>query len=474
MSSRRWQQSWPRSSTTAPHGDRRRPGQGAGSARRTTRLRSEDAPPQGRILRHVVGHLPAPSLDVPVPQMVDQLPDIEHFFAALSPDPEQVIEVPKILPLDVPMRAALRVTQLVEQLVEVPTTVSYSSLFQRTVEQHVDIPASRGRGLRGGIEGFFPGQSSTAPLFSEQIVDIPVPRGDLQGFLPGQGSTASSSHSPDAANEAGVGVFSHFSPWEKSAASAAIPSPIVPASVSSWTRAACEDLDAADEPAEMEDAELLIEEEEDPSGWSVSQSASGRPYFWHRSSRRSVWHLPLGSSARKKKGRRKRKEEEEEASSSNLFFLLASSSSRQWHMQDWFCWFLSYAVSPSSGGRPKLPSFMDGMDKMDSFIARRHSRQWQAGLAGIVPRAVSLSLSSGPRCPASWLVWIRSTVMSVLGRFAGDNAPRTVFSSLFDKPIMLGIMAVTDKKDSYALFLVSGIACVNAPRAVFSSWFTSP
>ena len=35
--------------------------------------------------------------------------------------------------------------------------------------------------------------------------------------------------------------------------------------------------------------------------------------------------------------------------------------------------------------------------------------------------------------------------------------------------MMLGIMAVTDKKDSYALFLVSGFACVNAPRAVFSS-----
>ena len=50
-----------------------------------------------------------------------------RFFQALSPDPEQVIEVPKILPLDVPMRAALRVTQLVEQLVEVPTILSYSS-----------------------------------------------------------------------------------------------------------------------------------------------------------------------------------------------------------------------------------------------------------------------------------------------------------------------------------------------------------
>ena len=52
---------------------------------------------QGRILRHVVGQLSVPSLDVPVPQMVDQLPDIEHFFAALSPVPQQVIEVPKIL-----------------------------------------------------------------------------------------------------------------------------------------------------------------------------------------------------------------------------------------------------------------------------------------------------------------------------------------------------------------------------------------
>ena len=64
--------------------------------------------------------------------------------------------MPKILPLDVPMRAALRVTQLVEQLVEVPTTVSYSSLFQRTVEQHVDIPVPGGGGPSSGLEGFSP------------------------------------------------------------------------------------------------------------------------------------------------------------------------------------------------------------------------------------------------------------------------------------------------------------------------------
>ena len=36
---------------------------------------------------HVVEHLSVLVLDVPVPQMIDQLPDIKQFFRALSPDP---------------------------------------------------------------------------------------------------------------------------------------------------------------------------------------------------------------------------------------------------------------------------------------------------------------------------------------------------------------------------------------------------
>ena len=251
----------------------------------------------------------------------------------------------------------------------------------------------------------------------------------------------------------------------------------MPASVSSWTRAAYEDLDAADEPATQqdEDAELLIEKEEDPSGWSVSQSSSGRPYYWHRSSRRSVWHLPPAASARKKKGRRKRKKRKKRRKRRlprTSSFSSPRRRLRQWHMQGWFCWFLSYAVSPSFGGRPKLPSFMDGMDKMDSFIARRRSRQWQAGLAGFVPRAVSLSLSSGPRCPASWPVWIRSTVMSVLVLFAGECAPRAVFLSLSSGPRCAA---------SWPLWIRSTVTSVlrrfagdNAPRAVFSSLVHKP
>ena len=105
--------------------------------------------PQERVQRHTVEHIVdfvrfAPMvqiLDAPVPQMVEQLPDV--VFDTLTPDPEQVIEVPKILLDDVPVRAAVRVTQLAEQLVEVPTIISFSSL-QRIVEQNVAIPVPGG------------------------------------------------------------------------------------------------------------------------------------------------------------------------------------------------------------------------------------------------------------------------------------------------------------------------------------------
>ena len=57
-------------------------------------------------------------LDIPVPQLVDQLADVMRFFDKLQPVPEQAIDVPKILLDDVPVRTPVRVTQLVEQLVK--------------------------------------------------------------------------------------------------------------------------------------------------------------------------------------------------------------------------------------------------------------------------------------------------------------------------------------------------------------------
>ena len=82
--------------------------------------------PQERVLRRtvlqIVDAVPSlPTLDDPAPQMVEQLPDIMHFFDALTPDPEQVIEVPKIIQHTVLQRSSLQEPQLAEQLVEVPT-----------------------------------------------------------------------------------------------------------------------------------------------------------------------------------------------------------------------------------------------------------------------------------------------------------------------------------------------------------------
>ena len=118
--------------------------------------------PQELVQRHTMEHIVdfvciAPMvqiLDAPVPQMVEQVPDdVLWFFDRLTTVAEQVIEVPQILPEEVPFRAVLRDTQPAEQLVEVPTIVSYSSL-QRIMEQNVDIPVPGRGGRSSGLQGF--------------------------------------------------------------------------------------------------------------------------------------------------------------------------------------------------------------------------------------------------------------------------------------------------------------------------------
>ena len=67
---------------------------------------AEPPGPLERVQRHTMEHIVdfvcfAPTLqilDAPVPQTVEQLPDILRFFDTLMPDLEQLIEVPKILP----------------------------------------------------------------------------------------------------------------------------------------------------------------------------------------------------------------------------------------------------------------------------------------------------------------------------------------------------------------------------------------
>ena len=120
-------------------------------------------------------------LDLPVPHVVDQLAEllnleedvldagrlVDRFFHV----PELVIEVPKISLDVIPLRTLVPEPLLAEQLVEVPTTVSYSS-FQRTVEQLVDIPVPGGGGSVPGLQGFLPRQPACCrrpPCRSEGI-----------------------------------------------------------------------------------------------------------------------------------------------------------------------------------------------------------------------------------------------------------------------------------------------------------------
>ena len=185
---------------------------------------------QRRTVQQIVDYPSLPVLDAPAPLMVGQ-----------------VIEVPKIQSCRWSSRrfvdslAIFRHPQTAEQLVEVPTIISFSSL-QRAVEQNVDIPAVGGGGTGGGLSGFLPGQNYS--MTAEQIVDNPARRlggvGDLQGFPRGQGSTAlseqipefpdpggghadfqpvqgSAASSSDSPGQAGQGVFRTFPRFKKSA-----------------------------------------------------------------------------------------------------------------------------------------------------------------------------------------------------------------------------------------------------------------
>ena len=66
----------------------------------------EEGRPQGKLQRHAgIGYEVVQALDAPVLQLVEQLPDVHHFFATCLPlVAEQVIDVPKILLENIPSR----------------------------------------------------------------------------------------------------------------------------------------------------------------------------------------------------------------------------------------------------------------------------------------------------------------------------------------------------------------------------------
>ena len=135
--------------------------------------------PQEQVQRHTVEQVietfvPVQALDAPVPQLGgEQVVEFFREFDALVVA-EPVIKVPKISLVKARRRMGdyLRPTQAAEQLVEVPTVLSYSSLLLRTAEQIVHIPVPQdcgGCGGEGGPQGFSPGLGSTAHGGAEDL-----------------------------------------------------------------------------------------------------------------------------------------------------------------------------------------------------------------------------------------------------------------------------------------------------------------
>ena len=203
--------------------------------------------------------------DVPVPLLVDQYAAIwnmeEDILVAadhLDRDfqvPELVIEVPKISLDVIPLRTLVPEPQLAEQLVEVPTIVSFSS-FQRIMEQTVDIPVPQGGGRHAG-------QSSKG---AEQIVDIPG--GGLH--RPGQSSSS--------ADEPGEGFFRTFPQIKKSAQGASHSgSELLPESSPSTPA------------AQLEGSVEWVR---------LRERHAGKTFFWNRSTNSTVWRAPAGCRGR--------------------------------------------------------------------------------------------------------------------------------------------------------------------------------
>ena len=172
---------------TPLYGARRRVWPGIPSSSRCTRENSNvrgltrlyEVRPQERDQRHTVEQivdttLIVPSLDVPVPQRENQL--VEACRHLDLPIPEQAIVVPKISSTPCPPRR-LRVRfaeQMAEQLVEVPTIISYSSL-RGIMEQNVDIPVPHGRGGRVGVRSLQGFQDRVQQRIVEQISQQRLP-----------------------------------------------------------------------------------------------------------------------------------------------------------------------------------------------------------------------------------------------------------------------------------------------------------
>ena len=202
---------------------------------------------QDKVVRHVLEDLGSVCpvvqiLDLPVPHRMDHLAEllnleedvldagrlVDRFFQV----PEPVIEVPKISLDVIPLRTLVPEPQLAEQLVEVPTIVSFS-LVQRTIEQTVDIPVPRG-------------DRTLHPASTSSVLPVTASQGVFRTFPQNKQSAKVTSHSGSE----------------------------LPPHPSSSTAA-----------AQLEDSVEWVR---------LREKHAGKTYFWNRRTNSTVWRAPAG------------------------------------------------------------------------------------------------------------------------------------------------------------------------------------
>ena len=139
-------------------------------------------------------------------------------------------------------------------------------------------------------------------------------------------------------------------------------------------------------------------------------------------------HLP----PKKRKNMRKRKLPK---TSSHLTLRRALRPQQQWYVHGWFCCFgASRAVFPSFVGRSQLPGIMDDMDQNGSslraLVFDSGTSICKDGFASFLALCSS-TLSSGPRCSATWPVLDRCLEeYRKIGFYWEMTSNVSVFSSL--------------------------------------------
>ena len=271
---------------------------------------------------------------------------------------------------------------------------------------------------------------------AEQIVDIPVPRGAPHDLHQDPLRATGSSGLPGTANQ---GFFCTFPRDKKSATSAAVRSPSVPASVSSWTRAACEDLDSADEPATQQNnnEELLFEEEDYPSGWFVSKAASGPasgPPFSGIGARAG----PCGTSLLgPPRGRGRGGKEDQDDS------LLRSSSTPAVAYAVLVWPVAPRALFPVGACRPEMLCIMARMNQKDSIALLSGSCMCKVGLLVILHLALFFFPSSRG-VQENWTIWEMTSRCF--------RMQRTAWTSLLHamrQPTVLWLFSTSRETDSH-------------------------